>query len=201
MFQSLCCHNSWQRKHLHRFQREAMCPSTWKVMSHSIWDQAKVAPMARLQALKCGRKQSVTVKLQVRVEVTALLTCKKKGKTSADSGLQCHGDQMRTADRPENPDEHLVPPGPRKELMKRCSVEKLLTFGNLGPFHRRRSPGMMHRQNWIADSEFMEQPQMVFLLLYWIPSRVRPLHPYQQFGSDIGHRSIKGSCQGCRVRK
>lgn len=62
----------------------------------------------------------------------------------------------------ENPDERLVPPRPRKELMKRCSDGKLLTSGILGPSRCWRSPGVSNRQNRIAEGESVVQPQMGF---------------------------------------
>ena len=97
----------------------------------------------------------------------------------------------------ENPDEHLVRLMLWKELMKRCFVLELLTFGNLGPLHCPRSLGLLHRQKSTADGEFMEQPQMDFCnwtqLLFWIPSGVCPLHPNQLFRSCPiwWHRSIR----------
>lgn len=75
-------------------------------------------------------------------------------KTSADSGLRCHNNQKQRADRQKIQMNTLFLPGFRNELMKRCSVWDLLTFGNLGPLLCRRSPGVSQRQSQTADGEF-----------------------------------------------
>ena len=78
-----------------------------------------------------------------------------KVKTSADSSLQCHSNLKQRADRQKIQMNALFLPGiSKKELMKRCAVWELLTFGNLGLFwlvegHRLR----LRRQNRTADGE------------------------------------------------
>ena len=58
-----------------------------------------------------------------------------KVKTSADSSLQCHSNLRQRADRQKIQMNALFLPGiSKKELMKRCAVWELLTFGNLGLF-------------------------------------------------------------------
>lgn len=44
--------------------------------------------------------------------------------------------------------------------MKRCSINEMLTFGNL--FYSRRSPAVLRRQNQIADGDFTARPRRVF---------------------------------------
>lgn len=146
--------------------------SNWNTNELFHLGPTKSGPMNTSRAPKRKQRQSVTVRLQVGSSVTARFKCKKGGDIC---WLQSPMSQQLKAKswQAENPDEHLVPPRPRKELMKRCSVEELLTFGNLGPFHCRRSQGVLHRQNWSADSEFMERAQMGFCnrtqLVFWIP--------------------------------
>lgn len=127
------------------------------------------------------RKQSVTVKLQVGARWQHYSNVRKV-KTSADSSLQCHSNQKQRADRQKIQMNTSFLPGLERSwwrgvLSRSCWL--LATWD--------RSAVEGHRQNWTADSEFMEQPQMGFChwtqLLFWIPSCVCSLHLNQQFRS------------------
>lgn len=86
--------------------------------------------------------------------------------------LQCHSDQNRRADRQKIQINASFLPGPRKELMKRCSIYELLTFGNL--FYSRRSLAVLRRQNQIADGDFTARPRRVFATAPIAPIEVCP---------------------------
>lgn len=143
---------------------------------------------------KLTGKQSITVRVEVGVRWQHCVNWSKV-KTSADSCLQCHSNPKQRADRQKIQMNALFLPGLEKELMKRCSVCELLTSGNLGPFYRRRSPGVLHRQNQIADGDFMVRPYENFchraictLLVFWTASRVSNLHRNQLFRSGAIRR-------------
>lgn len=101
----------------------------------------------------------------------------------------------------------LFLPGLEGELMKRCSVRKLLTFGNLGPFHCRRSRGKccMDKTELLTVSlwssprwGFVTEPSYLFEFppVYVLCILISCL---ELVPSDKGHRSMGGSCQGCSV--
>lgn len=101
----------------------------------------------------------------------------------------------------ENPDQRLVPPRPRKALMKRCSAGScwLLAAGGLSRCWR--SLGVLYRQDQIAGGEVVVQPLTgcCFVLLFVsvpcytfkLACRASHLHFNRLFKFDISHRSIR----------
>lgn len=101
----------------------------------------------------------------------------------------------------ENPDERLVPPRPRKELMKRCSVGScwLLAAGGLSRCWR--SLGVLYGQDQIAEGEVVVQPTIGCCFLFFsvtgpcyafkLACCASHLHFNRLFKFDISHRSIR----------
>ena len=119
----------------------------------------KSGPMPTFWAQE--EKQSITITLHVAGRWQHYLNASKV-KTSADSSLQCHSNQKQRADRQKIQMNALFLPGLesswwRGVLSRSCW---LLATWDCSPC--RRSLGVLHRQNQIADGEFVVQAQMGF---------------------------------------
>lgn len=101
----------------------------------------------------------------------------------------------------ENPDERLVPPRTRKELMKSSSVGSCWLLAAGGLSRRRRSLGVLYREDQIAEGELVVQPLTgcvcFFFFLVTVPCYTfklaccaSHLHFNRLFKFDISHRSI-----------